>query len=79
VCEAEAAWQLRDLAQLAALGHRNKSSARAVGAAGLAALWQSIEQLHGEAEPARVERLVCRLRPLLVQIEEMIASRFPVR
>ena len=75
--EAEAALKRQDLMQLAALGHRNKSSARAVGAMGVAALWQELEHAQDCRDMTYVEQLVGRLRPLLEKIEERIAVVFP--
>lgn len=75
--EAEAALKRQDLEQLAALGHRNKSSARAVGAMNAAALWQELEHAQDYRDMTYVEQLVGRLRPLLEKIEERIAVVLP--
>ena len=75
--ETEAALKQQDLTQLAALGHRNKSSARAVGAMEAAALWQELEYVQDGHGMAEAEQLVGRLRLMLAQIEEYIAALFP--
>lgn len=74
--DAETALAQQDLPLLAMLGHRNKSSARAVGAVGFACLWQFLEQLK-ESPNGEAGQIVCRLRPLLARIEEHIAASFP--
>jgi len=57
---------------LAALGHRNKSPARTVGAMGYADLCQALEKFKdgGEIEQARL--VVAQMKSLLVQIVEQI-------
>jgi len=57
---------------LAALGHRNKTPARTVGARGFADMCQSLEQFKdgGDIEKARL--IVAGMQPLLDQIAEQI-------
>ena len=73
----DAALARGDVGQVRELGHRIKSSARTVGALGLAELCHSLETLPPgkpaeEAEQAR--RIVTRLWPLLEQITEEIMN-----
>ena len=77
VKNAETALAQQNLPLLAMLGHCNKSSARTVGAAGFACLWQSLEQLKENPDGDHAGQIVCRLRPLLARIEERVAALFP--
>jgi PAS domain S-box-containing protein len=73
----DAALARGDVHQVRELGHRIKSSARTVGALGLAELCHSLETLApGEAadEAERARRIVARLWPLLEQITEQIMN-----
>ncbi len=72
LAEIEAALQQENMLELAALGHRNKSPARTVGALGFAELCQSLEQfkLGGDIEQAR--QIVAQMRSLLEQIAAQI-------
>jgi len=65
------------LPALADLGHRMKSSARMVGALGLAALYELLEGLRdgGTADDAR--RIVDRIPPMLACISDDIAAALP--
>ena len=73
----DAALARGDVHQVRELGHRIKSSARTVGALGLAELCHSLETLP-PGEPAeeaeRAQRIVTRLWPLLDQITEQIMN-----
>ena len=73
----DAALARGDVHQVRELGHRIKSSARTVGALGLAELCHSLETL-APGEPAeeaeRARRIVTRLWPLLDQITEEIMN-----
>ncbi len=66
-----------DLAHVAAVGHRMKSSARAVGAVGFADLCEQLEA-HG-GRPAQARALAARLRAQLARIERELTSRFGQR
>ena len=68
----EAAHQQRDLAALAALGHRYKGVAEMVGAGSFAALCREIEQASGAASWPEVEDQMSQLRPLVEQITVQI-------
>ena len=73
----DAALARGDVHQVRELGHRIKSSARTVGALGLAELCQNLETL-APGEPAdeaeRAQRIVARLWPLLELITEQIMN-----
>ena len=77
--EADAALAQENFPLLAALGHKNKSSARAAGAMGLADLWQALEQTKDDEGFARSREITDRLRPLLVQIEQYLDVVFSRR
>ncbi|HEU4815220.1 PAS domain S-box protein [Janthinobacterium sp.] len=73
----DAALARGDVHQVRELGHRIKSSARTVGALGLAELCHDLETLApGEAadEAERARHIVARLWPLLEQITEQIMN-----
>ena len=75
--EIEAALARGDVAQARELGHRIKSSARTVGALGMADLCHSLETLPpGEAayEAEQAGQIVKRLWPLLEQITEQVMN-----
>lgn len=72
VHDLELALREGNLASLAAVGHRGKSSARAVGAAAFADLCQSLEHINGPDALGRAREMVSRLRPMLEQIERQI-------
>ncbi len=73
----DAALARGDVHQVRELGHRIKSSARTVGALGLAELCHSLETL-APGEPAeeaeQAQRIITRLWPLLDQITEEIMN-----
>jgi HPt (histidine-containing phosphotransfer) domain-containing protein len=74
--EMEAALAAGELQKVRELGHRIKSSARAVGALGMAELCQQLEQLPGAAEQAApaARSLLDRLWPLLHAVSEHIMT-----
>ena len=72
MAEIEAALAREDLDLLVQLGHRNKSSARSVGANGLADLWESLEQLGEGGTVVQARAIVCRAQALLAQIEQQV-------
>jgi signal transduction histidine kinase/CheY-like chemotaxis protein len=75
--EIDAALAAGDLARVAALGHRVKSSARAVGASGFGDLCEQLEAQDGRLAQARA--LAARLRAQLARIEREITVRLGVR
>ncbi len=74
--EMEAALAEGDLAQLAALGHRSKSSARAVGAKAFADLCQALEEIGKREGLEQAREVICQLWPMLEQIEQHIETEF---
>jgi PAS domain S-box-containing protein len=73
--EMETALAAGDVGRVRELGHRIKSSARTVGALGMADLCQSLELLAADApdeEAARARAIVARLWPLLELVTEQI-------
>ena len=74
--ELEAALAEENLAQLAALGHRSKSSARAVGARAFADLCQTLEKIGERGGLEQARQIIGRLRPMLEQIEQHIEEEF---
>jgi HPt (histidine-containing phosphotransfer) domain-containing protein len=75
--EVDSALVAGDLARVAALGHRVKSSARAVGASGFGDLCEQLEAQDGRLAQARA--LAARLRAQLARIEREITVRLGVR
>ncbi len=67
-----------DHKRVSELGHRLKSSAKAVGATSFAALCDALEMLDGEAAPADAGVLAARMAELLVQLGEHIERRIAV-
>ncbi|MTW14257.1 PAS domain S-box protein [Pseudoduganella eburnea] len=72
--EMEAALGAGELQKVRELGHRIKSSARAVGALGMAELCLQLEQLDPQAGAANARSLLDRLWPLLSAISEHIMT-----
>jgi HPt (histidine-containing phosphotransfer) domain-containing protein len=72
----QAALQEADWQALRALGHRLKSPARALGAAGLADLFQAIEKGCDSAEAGRVADLLGELSQLLERVAAEV-ERYP--
>ena len=63
-----------DIARLSELGHRIKSSARAVGAMSFADLCLALEHLPPGAAPAEAQRIVSQMQPLLDILKDHIAQ-----
>lgn len=74
--EIESALADGDLVRLAALGHRNKSPAKTVGAQGYAELCLAMEQFKHGGNVVQATELVEQMRILLNQIEELIERKF---
>jgi len=75
--EMETALAEGEVQKLRELGHRIKSSARAVGAHGMADLCEQLEVLAGagtEAELAQARTLLAQLWPLLARVSEYIMN-----
>jgi two-component system sensor histidine kinase/response regulator len=70
--EIDAALKSSDLQTLAALGHRNKSPARTVGALSYANLCQSLEQFKDAGDTEAATRIVEQMHQLLTQIAVQI-------
>ncbi|SNS18069.1 PAS domain S-box-containing protein [Noviherbaspirillum humi] len=70
--ELEAALEAQDPARLARIGHYNKSSARAVGALGFAALWQALEAHRDGGSLAEADEIAASLRDTLQAIEAVL-------
>ena len=70
--EIEACLRQENMAALAALGHRNKSPARTVGATAYADLCQSLEQFKGGGDIAQARQIVAQMRTLLGRITVQI-------
>ena len=70
--EIEDALAHADNTRLADLGHRLKSSARAVGAMGFAQLCEALEAQRGDADMAQATPVVVRLSALLELLGEHI-------
>jgi CheY-like chemotaxis protein len=63
-----------DIVRLSELGHRIKSSARAVGAMSFADLCLSLEHLQAGADPAVARAIVVQMQPLLDLLKDHIAQ-----
>ncbi len=74
LAEMEAALAAGELQKLRELGHRIKSSARAVGALGMAELCLQMEQLAPDADAAAARAVLQRLWPLLHAVSEHIMT-----
>ena len=72
--EIDAALAREDLVMLSELGHRVKSSARAVGAMRFGNLCMALEQVRGDADAANARRLVAQMHALLAVLERHIAQ-----
>ncbi|GGY47571.1 hypothetical protein GCM10007387_32040 [Pseudoduganella albidiflava] len=70
--EIEAALAARDMKRLRELGHRIKSSARAVGALAFAELCVALERLKPQDDVAAAERIVAHMGPMLDRLERYI-------
>jgi len=77
LADIEAALGAGDMAAVAAVAHRVKSSARTIGAVGFGDL---CEQLEAQGErPAQARALAARLRAQLARVEREVTSRLGVR
>ena len=74
IAEIEAALALGDMAALKFLGHRLKSPARTVGAAGFACLCEEFERLPESGDLDTARELAIRLRALIGEIAEFIGN-----
>jgi PAS domain S-box-containing protein len=72
LAEVDAALAGEDLAQLSELGHRIKSSARAVGAMQFGNLCLALEQVRKDADTANARQLVQQLHAMLDLLDEHI-------
>ncbi|MES2116985.1 MAG: Hpt domain-containing protein, partial [Pseudomonadota bacterium] len=72
--EVDAALANGDLAQLSELGHRIKSSARAVGAMRFGNLCLALEQMRQQPDLARARQLVAQMHTMLAQLNELVAQ-----
>jgi HPt (histidine-containing phosphotransfer) domain-containing protein len=72
--EMESALGAGELQRVRELGHRIKSSARAVGALGMAELCLQLEQLAPGADASAARALLDRLWPLLHAVSEHIMT-----
>jgi HPt (histidine-containing phosphotransfer) domain-containing protein len=63
-----------DMARLSELGHRIKSSARAVGAMHFGELCLALERLGADADPARARYIVAQMQPMLDHLQGHIAQ-----
>jgi two-component system sensor histidine kinase/response regulator len=67
-----------DIGRVAELGHRLKSSAKAVGALGFADLCEALERLSGDAAGGAAARLTADMSALLARLDEHIEQRVAV-
>ena len=72
LAEVRAALEQEDLKRLSELGHRIKSSARAVGAMSFAELCLQLEHMTPEDDIGKARDVVARMQPLLDQLTEYI-------
>ncbi len=63
-----------DMARVAELGHRVKSSARAVGALSFAHLCARLEGMQKDGDPAEADQVIAQMKTLLVTLSEHIAG-----
>jgi HPt (histidine-containing phosphotransfer) domain-containing protein len=72
--EVQAALEAGDMVRLSELGHRIKSSARAVGAMSFADLCLALEKLAPADGIERARAIVAQMQPLLDRLREHIAQ-----
>ena len=72
--EVDAALAQEDLKQLSELGHRIKSSARAVGAMRFGNLCYALERMRHEPDIARARQIVAQMHAMLDPLGEVIAQ-----
>ncbi|CAG0939073.1 partial Sensor histidine kinase RcsC, partial [Gallionellaceae bacterium] len=75
--EIQAALARKDMAAVAALGHRIKSPAKTVGALGFAELCQTLEQCKHAADAEQAQSILSQLYSLLAQIRMQTETSFP--
>jgi two-component system sensor histidine kinase/response regulator len=73
LAEIQAALDKGDMAELAALGHRNKSPARTVGALAYAELCLALEKFREGGNPAQARDIFTRMQNMLEQISKEIS------
>jgi HPt (histidine-containing phosphotransfer) domain-containing protein len=78
IAELGQALDRNDAERVADLGHRIKSSARAVGAVSFGELCVALEDMRGSFEPERARELVGRMYVLLDQLERHLAQELTV-
>jgi len=74
MAEIDAALAQADLAQLSELGHRIKSSARAVGAMRFGELCLALEQGRADPDLTRARGLVAQMHAMLAQLQELMSQ-----
>jgi len=74
LAELQATWALGDLPKLADLGHRWKSSSRLVGALGLAALCQSLEDFRDNGDLEQAGAVIQTMPALLARVSANIVK-----
>jgi two-component system, sensor histidine kinase and response regulator len=74
LAEVEAALAAGDMQRLSELGHRIKSSARAVGALGFAELCLALERVKPGDDPAQAARIVARMRAMLDRLRHHLET-----
>ena len=72
LAEVAAALEHADMVRVAALGHRDKSSARTVGAMGFADLCQALEQCNRAEDYDKARGIFAQMQPLLARISGQI-------
>jgi PAS domain S-box-containing protein len=77
--EVRAALEQGDMKRLSELGHRIKSSARAVGAMSFADLCLQLEHLKPDDDIARARDIAARMQVLLEKLQEHIAQEMSAR
>jgi two-component system, sensor histidine kinase and response regulator len=72
--EVDTALAKGDLTQLSELGHRIKSSARAVGAMRFGNLCLALELMRSQPDAARARQIVAQMHAMLAQLNELVAQ-----
>ena len=78
LAEVDAALAEQDMQQLSELGHRIKSSARAVGAMRFGNLCYALEQMRHAPDLARARQIVAQMHAMLAPLEEQMSSELSV-
>ncbi|MES2741252.1 MAG: CHASE domain-containing protein [Pseudomonadota bacterium] len=79
LAEMQDAMDRGDLGQLADLGHRTKSSARAIGATSFAGMCETLESFRDSHDLVLARRTLAGMEPLLDRLSEHIALEFSAR